>query len=275
VEKRLSNSESVDLFKKFTGYLEKKFGWFVIPSKIENTAFILGKLIIKFGENNLVLLFGSAVNHDFFSEIDDEIIDLYSISETYFNREPETLHLLDSLTVKVLKNRDEISVLCAASSSGEEVYSVAIELQKYRSIGEVKLYGAEINTKMIKIAEEGVYSDWSLRSCSPDFKEKYFHKEGKKYKLKEEFKRGILFTRYNLLSSNISYYFKEQSFDIILCRNLFLYLNHNATEKVIYNLLKLLNPGGFIITGLAEGASSAMLKPYTYNGYQNIFRFEK
>lgn len=62
-------------------------------------------------------------------------------------------------------------------------------------------------------------------------------------------------------------------FDIILCRNIFLYLNPNSIERVIDNLLSLLNPGGYIITGLAEGAISERLKSNSFDGFRNIFKF--
>jgi chemotaxis protein methyltransferase CheR len=85
--------------------------------------------------------------------------------------------------------------------------------------------------------------------------------------------KNVYFRKYNLLSQNIDYYFNGIRFDIILCRNIFLYLNPNAIERVIENLLSLLNPGGYIITGLAEGAISERLKSNSYDGFRNIFKF--
>lgn len=269
----MSSIENINLYKKFTTYLEKKYGWFIIPSKIENTAFILGKLIIKFGETKLISLFESEINYDSFSDVDEELIDLYSVNETYFNREPETLEMLPGLAKLALRYNGKINLMCAAASSGEEVYSVAISMGEHYFNNEVNIQGVEVNQKMIKIAKEAVYNDWSLRTCSAGFKAEYFTQVEKRYKLKDEFKKNITFQRSNLLSPNIYYFFHNAKFDIILCRNLFLYLNPAAIEVVTTNLLRLLNPGGFLITGLAEGALSEKLKAKNYKEYRNIFRF--
>lgn len=269
----MKKGENEDLFRKFTLYLEKKFGWFVIPSKIENTAFILGKLIMKHGEAGIVDVFSSRINHDYFSDVDEDVIDLYSVSETYFNREPEILGRLNHLTDSVLATRDKVNILCAASSSGEEVYSTSICLKDNFFNNEVSIYGAEINQRLINMAIEGIYTEWSLRTCTTDYKTRYFDPDGKKFKLKEEYMKNVYFKKYNLLSRNIDYYFNGTRFDIILSRNIFLYLNPNAIEKVIENLLLLLNPGGFLITGLAEGAISERLKRNSYDGFRNIFKF--
>lgn len=269
----MKRGENEDLFRKFTGYLERKFGWFVIPSKIENTAFILGKLIMKHGESGVMEVFLSPVNHDYFSEVDEDIIDLYSVSETYFNREPEIFERLNQLTDSVLATREKVNILCAASSSGEEVYSTSISLKDNFFNNEVSVFGAEINQRLINLAMGGVYTEWSLRTCSNDYRTRYFDPEGKKFKLKDEYMKNVYFKKYNLLSQNIDYYFNGIRFDIILCRNIFLYLNPTAIEKVLENLLSLLNPGGYLITGLAEGAISERLKRNSYDGFRNIFKF--
>ncbi|MBP7543483.1 MAG: hypothetical protein KA747_07740 [Ignavibacteriaceae bacterium] len=269
----MKKGENVDLFRKFTFYLEKKFGWFVIPSKIENTAFILGKLIMKHGESGVMEVFSAPVNHDYFSPVDEDLIDLYSVSETYFNREPEILERVNQLTDSVMTIRDKVNILCAASSSGEEVYSTSISLRNNFFNNEVSVYGAEINQRLINLALGGVYTEWSLRTCSSDYKTRYFDLQEKKFKLKEEYMKNVYFRKYNLLSQNIDYYFNGIRFDIILCRNIFLYLNPNSIERVIDNLLSLLNPGGYIITGLAEGAISERLKSSSFDGFRNIFKF--
>jgi chemotaxis protein methyltransferase CheR len=269
----MTKGENEDLFKKFNGYLEKKFGWFVIPSKIENTAFILGKLLMKHGQEKVLQAFSAPVNHDFFSDVDEDVIDLYSVSETYFNREPEVLERLNSLTDSILAKQDKVNILCAASSSGEEVYSISISLLDHFFNDEVSVWGAEINQRLINLAKEGLYTEWSLRTCSHEYKSRYFITEGKKFRLREEYMKNVHFRKYNLLSQNIDYYFNGIRFDLILCRNIFLYLNPSAIDRVIENLEALLNPGGYLITGLAEGAISERLKGKNLDGFRNIFKF--
>lgn len=269
----MNNEDSLDIFKKFLSYLEKKYGWFILPSKIENSAFILGKLIIKFGMEKIDALFSGEIQHDIYTPIDEEIIDLFSVNETYFNREPETLEVLAGITRGLLQKKDKVKIFCAASSSGEEPFSVAIALGEDYLQGKVALTGGEISLKMIKMMDEGVYTEWSLRTCSEEFRREHFDLSDRKYRIKEMYRKNIAVKRYNLLSRNTSLYFGEEKFDIILCRNLFLYMQPSAIEKVTQNLLPILEPGGFFITGLAEGALSEQLKSSKYEGYGNIFRF--
>ncbi len=269
----MNNEESIDIFKKFVSYLEKKYGWFILPSKIENSAFILGKLIIKFGLEKIDSLFSGEIQHDSYSPIDEEIIDSFSVNETYFNREPETLESLTGITKELLRKKEKVNIFCAASSSGEEIFSVAIALRDDHQKGNVTLSGGEISLKMIRMMEEGAYTEWSLRTCGEEFKQEHFDLSGKKYIIKEKYKKNITVKRYNLLSQNTTLHFGTGRFDIILCRNLFLYMQPSAIEKVTLNLLSILEPGGFFITGLAEGALSEKLKANRYAGYGNIFRF--
>lgn len=269
----MRNKENVDIFRKFSGYIKKKYGWFILPSKIENSAFILGKLSMKFGMERVIAQFESGINHDLFNEVDDEIIDLFSVNETYFNREPETLATMATLTRETLRKKEGIKIFCAACSSGEEPYSIAIALGEEYLRGSVKITGGEINPKMIKMMESGVYTGWSLRTCSEDFKEGHFDQVDKRFIIKEKYRKNLEVKRYNLLSRNTTFYFGETKFDIILCRNLFLYMQPAAIDVVTENLIGMLEPGGFFITGLAEGALSEKLKSNKYEGYGNIFRF--
>ncbi len=269
----MRNKENVDIFRKFSGYIEKKYGWFILPSKIENSAFILGKLSMKFGMERVIAQFETGINYDLFNEVDDEIIELFSVNETYFNREPETLTTMANISRELLRKKEKIKIFCAACSSGEEPYSMAIALGNDYLNGSVKITGGEINPKMIKMMESGVYTEWSLRTCSDDFKGEHFHPVDRRYVIKEKYKKNLEVRRYNLLSRNTTFYFGEAKFDIILCRNLFLYMQPAAIDVVTENLLGILEPGGFFITGLAEGALSEKLKSNKYEGYGNIFRF--
>ena len=269
----MNNEDSFDIFREFLAYLEKKYGWFILPSKIENSAFILGKLIIKFGLEKIDSLFSGEVKHDFYTPVDEEIMDLFSVNETYFNREPETLGVLRDITRDLLKRKETVKIFCAASSSGEEIFSVAIALGDDYQEGRVTLTGGEISLKMIKMMEEGAYTEWSLRTCSEEFKMEHFYLSDKKFYIKEKYKKHLIIKRHNLLSQNTLLYFGEEKFDIILCRNLFLYMQPSAIDRVTQNLLSILEPGGFFITGLAEGALSERLKTNKYESHGNIFRF--
>lgn len=269
----MQNEESLDIFKKFLLYIEKKYGWFILPSKIENSAFILGKLIMKFGLGKLNDVLEGDISHDSYSDIDEEIIDRFSVNETYFNREPETLEVLASIVKDILKVKETVKIFCAASSSGEEMFSVAIALNEDYLGGNVSLTGGEISLKMIKMMEEGVYTEWSLRTCGEDFRRVHFELSDRKFIIREKYRKNLSVKRYNLLSENTSLYFGHEKFDVILCRNLFLYMQPSAIEKVTGNLLSVIEPGGYFITGLTEGALSEQLKSNKYEGYGNIFRF--
>jgi len=135
-------------------------------------------------------------------------LDAISTNHTYFFRENQHLEQLH-------EGHDHI--WCAASSSGEEPFSVAITcLEKgFRPM----IFATDISTRVLQLAKKGIYSTERAKHVPPYILRKYFQKGQGKYqnyiRVKEEVKQMVTFQRYNLLIDSPP----QQEFDVIFCRN--------------------------------------------------------
>ncbi|MFH1491396.1 MAG: protein-glutamate O-methyltransferase CheR [Pseudomonadota bacterium] len=172
-------------------------------------------------------------------------LDAISTNHTFFFRESHHFKCLDSSHLKIW---------CAASSSGEEPYSVAIYCREegFRP----SILASDISTHVLKIAERAVYPYERAKTAPLHILKKYFQKgqgqwEGS-VKVKDEIKRMVTFRRFNLVTDLPP----STDFDVIFCRNVMIYFDILIREKVISKLYGALKTGGIFIIGGAESLNS-------------------
>ncbi|MBW2078281.1 MAG: protein-glutamate O-methyltransferase CheR [Deltaproteobacteria bacterium] len=181
-----------------------------------------------------------------------DFLDAISTNHTFFFRESQHFECL---------NNDHLSIWCAASSSGEEPYSVAIHcLEKgFRPT----ILATDISTNVLRVGERAVYPVERARNAAPPILRRYFQKGHGKWdgyiRVKDEVKRMVTFKRFNLVSDPPP----NQDFDVILCRNVMIYFDSTVREKVINKLYSVLKPNGYFIIGGAESLSNVK-HPYKY-----------
>lgn len=144
----------------------------------------------------------------------------------------------------------------AASSTGEEAYSLAITLMEEGvDISKYKILGTDISEKCIRACEDGLYCKEAVSSQVPTAcVEKYFietddEKIKKKLKINHNLINNVQFKKFNLLSSGHKGNIK---FDVIFLRNVMIYFDQETKVKVMKNILNYLNDGGYLIIGLSE-----------------------
>lgn len=182
-------------------------------------------------------------------ESDDQelisFLDAISTNHTFFFRESQHFECL---------NNDHRNIWCAASSSGEEPYSVAIHcLEKGFS---PTILATDISTNVLQIGERAVYPVERARNVAPHILRKYFQKGHGKWdryiRVKNELRRMVTFERFNLLSDPPP----NQKFDVVFCRNVMIYFDNTVREKVINMLYSVLKPNGYFIIGGAESLNN-------------------
>lgn len=179
-------------------------------------------------------------------------IDAITTNETYFFREEKHWnYIINQVIPEKISNKDKsIKIWSAACSTGEEAYTSLIIL--YENIPdihnwEITIYGTDINSEVIEKAKRAVFPENNLRLVSFDIKTKYFDKKSKYFYLKDKYKNIVQFYKHNLLKPLHSI-----KFDIIICRNLFIYFNLESKDKVISNILKSLKKDGCFFIGHSE-----------------------
>lgn len=181
-----------------------------------------------------------------------------STNHTFFFRESHHFECLQA---------DHFDIWCAASSSGEEPYSIAIDCLEKGF--QPMVLATDISTQMLQIGEKGIYPVERAKNVSHHLLKRYFQKGHGRWegyiRVKDEVRRMVTFRRFNLLTDPPP----SKQFDVVLCRNVLIYFDHSVKEKVINKLHNVLKRNGFFIVGGAESLNNLQhhykyIKPSIY-----------
>ncbi len=187
-----------------------------------------------------------------------QLMNLLTINETYFYREPDSIKLFSERLVPELmekkKGGEQIKILSAGCSTGEEAYSLVIALlEKYgRNIqGFFFITAVDIDNGALRKAKDGVFSRKSFRKFDANLKKKYFNKlESERYQVKDFVKNMVEFRNFNL--SNDSFCINSQKMDIIFYRYVSIYFEPETQRKVFEKLAKILPDMGYLLLSSTE-----------------------
>ncbi len=182
-----------------------------------------------------------------------------TINETFFFRnQPQLDAMVQTLFPEIIAKKagrsNKIRVWSAASSSGEEAYSIAMVFQdlikpKYPNM-ELEVIGTDISTSIVATANQAVYKEYSIRNCPPYYLKKYFVSGGGTFQVVPEIKKMASFKIMNLYDD---FMMKTMlNFDIIVCANVLIYFDQASKIKVISHLYNSLNRGGYLFIGYSE-----------------------
>ena len=153
----------------------------------------------------------------------------------------------------------ELMVWSAASSSGEEPYTLAMVLDNYRRRHpglRFKIMATDISTRVLLQAKRGVYASEQVKKVPPEFLKSYFQKgvgqcEGQ-VKVKEHIRGLVGFQRFNLMDE-LPW---RTELDIIFCRNVMIYFDRITQQTLINKFYQSLMPGGYLFIGHSESIAS-------------------
>ena len=179
-----------------------------------------------------------------------------TVTETYFFRDPNQFRALTEAVlpecIRLHAADRRLRLLSAGCASGEEAYSLAILLrQRFPELSswEIEILGLDLNSAMIAKARKARYHKWSLRDTPDALRDMYFRIDGADFALDEGIRRMASFEEQNLAVGELA---NRNRFDIILCRNVIMYLVPEAVQSVIRTLTQALAPDGFLFLGYAE-----------------------
>ncbi len=183
-----------------------------------------------------------------------ELLDVISTNVTRFYREDQHFKFLDEHLVDLLNAGEKrIRIWCAASSTGEEPYTLAITAQEaLRKTGkqvDLKILATDISPTVLAHAQQGVYSEQNARPIPPELKDRYFDKVDGQFAAKDILKRMLVFRRVNLMDQPFPL---KGPLDLIFCRNVMIYFNSSDRRKVVEGFCKLLTAEGRLVVGLSE-----------------------
>lgn len=187
-----------------------------------------------------------------------QLIDDLTTNETYFFRERSQLRaLVAELLPEVLLQRRErgggpITVWSAGCASGEEPYSVVILAREAGLDPErqIRVYASDISRRMLRRARQGRYRESSFRETEPRLRAKYFEEKDGHWTIHDDVKKSVDFIHLNLMDG--SKLALLGSMDVILCRNVIIYFDHEGKRQVIRTFEQKLRPGGHLLLGHSE-----------------------
>ncbi len=177
-------------------------------------------------------------------ELKTQLLNMLTVGETYFYRELGHLKILAEYTRKHhVKN-----ILCAPSSSGEEVYSILIYLKELGK-EKVNVTGIDLNSDAINAAQKGCYSQRSLSPLPPELRLKYFTKQEERYCINAGFKHTAHFYHQNIFDDS---FLQLGNFEVVFCRNMLIYFNDTEKRKALENIRTIMPHGGILFIGHAD-----------------------
>ena len=210
---------------------------------------------------------------DFFQEFLEEI----TVNVTEMFRDPSFYKALNSQVLPYLSTYQHIKIWSAGCSSGEEAYSLAILMKEAGLKEKSFIYGTDINIDMLKKARKGIYSFRNIKNYAENYQlsgingylTDYFTTMYDAAAIHSELKLNTLFSVHNLISDTV---FNE--FQLISCRNVFIYFETQLQEKILGLFYESLSPLGFLCLGSKENIRSDIFKKKfkEINQKENIYQ---
>ncbi|OGP62512.1 MAG: hypothetical protein A2170_10820 [Deltaproteobacteria bacterium RBG_13_53_10] len=194
------------------------------------------------------------------SEVWNDLVKKVTIGETYFFRDPDTIEALRNniLPDLIARHRSDrmLRLWSAGCATGEEPYTLAILLlQLLSNIGQWKILilATDINRKALSHAAAGRYREWSFRETNPAIRSAYFDPEGQVFTLRPAVRERVTFAYHNLAEDNYpSPANQTGNLDLILCRNVTIYLPGSLIQEMANRFHQCLSEGGWLIVGPSE-----------------------
>lgn len=250
----VNKSLSEDDYTLFSEFLERRCGIVLGPNKQYLVRSRLAPLMRKYEESSLSQVVNDVINGRN-RGLRDDAIDAMTTNETLWFRDKYPFELLSrDLFPKLGKGRQPIKIWCAAASSGQEPYSIAMMAMEYKqqnsSFSGVQITGTDLSTEMLQKCKEATYDNLSLsRGLSDERKRQFFDSmpDGSK-KLKSDVVRMVNFRQLNLLDN----YSSMGKFDMVFCRNVLIYFAPEVKSAILQKIASVLNKGGILFLGASE-----------------------
>lgn len=184
------------------------------------------------------------------------VIAMLTIGETHFLRDRAHISALRTqiLPALIAQKRQAgslaLTVWSAGCSTGEEPYTLAIlltELLPDAPRWMIRIVGTDLNLAALEKANSAVYRQWAFRHTGEDFQQRYFDRGEHGLRIKPAIRRMVAFRQHNIVRDT-----PLPQCDLILCRNVLLYLNKAAVAQIESHLFGALNAGGWLLLGQAE-----------------------
>lgn len=184
------------------------------------------------------------------------LINKLTTNHTYFLREPEHFEYMKQVVLPhieaTVKDRDA-RIWCAASSTGEEPYTMAMVIDEYfgtrKKNWDLRILATDISTDVLAKARIGIYSGESVSTLPAIWRTKYFTKHSDdSYRISDDIRKEVVFKQFNLMDDIIT----KKPFDLISCRNVMIYFEGDTKNSLVKRFYDVTKDKGYLFIGHAE-----------------------
>lgn len=209
------------------------------------------------------------------TDLIQEIVEAMTTNESFFFRDTKPFDLFrDHIMPDVLKSRASqrsLRIWCAAASSGQEPYSLAIllkEMEAKMAGWRTQIVGTDISRDILAKAQAGTYSQFEVQRGLPiQLLLKYFEKVDEYWTLKPEIAKMVEFKEFNLLEKLGAL----GKFDVVFCRNVLIYFDQETKGRVLDEIATLMPPDGVLFLGGAETVLGVTDKFKPVGGQRGVY----
>ncbi len=248
-----------DMIFRETGIVFKESNYYQLETRIEH--------ILQ--QNQMTLdAFLRAVVTEHKADLLAQLHDQATNNETSFFRDPRVFQALFTHVMKPFfetKPGRTLQIWSVACSTGQEPYSVAMDLENYRKLNKdanYRILATDYSQRVLKKAQEGIYTQVEVqRGLSAVNLVRYFEKLDARenavdirWRVKPQVRSQIEFKPFNLLAP--TWRLPRSQFDIILCRNVLIYQDSDNRREILKKLAQHLSEDGILVLGCAEAITN-------------------
>lgn len=194
-------------------------------------------------------------------------LDRMTINVSQLWRNPEQWALLERTVLPELAEKDNrLRIWSAGCSYGAEVYTLAAVALEAVPSARVEVLGTDLDRRVIERARDGAFDRQDTRTAPPASLERWFEPVGDWWRASDELRRVVRFELGDLLHMRV----EEAAYDLVLCRNVVIYLNEETRDELHARLASSLRCGGYLMVGSTERVTApasvglTFAHPFTY-----------
>ncbi len=257
-------------FNELAGIIYSHFGINITPNKLTLVTGRIHPIMVNHGFKNY-RDYIETLKRDKSGEMISELANHISTNHTSFYREESHFQLLMSTVLPEITERKrkvgdrDLRVWCAACSTGEEAYTIEFCLLRHFAreydTWKAGVLATDISASALAKAKAGIYPVGKMESVPVDIQFDFFTRvDNENFAIVPKVKKEVTFRRLNLMNER---YPLKKGFDIIFCRNVMIYFDHNTRISLIERLYQWIEPEGYLFIGHSESVPG-LDKMFTY-----------
>ena len=188
------------------------------------------------------------------------VVDAMTTNETYWFRDSHPFFALKDVIFPELSDKStrRPRIWCAASSTGQEPYTISMMVDEYTKsnpggFSDAEIIATDISPRVLEAARKAEYDELTLsRGLALEYKKRYFTQAEQSWRINDDIKNRVRFSELNLMTSFNS----MGKFQVIFCRNVLIYFSADLKKDIIDRLANSLEPGGYLFLGGSESMAS-------------------